>query len=219
MATCLWILATEAQKVAEKHMPCTAGKLIVMNFQISDSIRIITWNKAEVYIRSTIDIDSNKDNEAYKLRYEEIGDNISINGKLETDGENGCGHNWHNNRNCNCCCSCQSQITHEIYIPEGADISVETINGNIVLSGNIAGIRAHTISGYIDLALSPVRKADMKMSTISGTLYSNFEFPNSAGHLRHVGGNALDTQLNGGGGKPIELETISGNIFLRKAAS
>lgn len=140
-------------------------------------------------------------------------DNVNISGKL--DLENGKGYNGHSG-NC-CCCNCQTEIYHDVYIPENADISVETINGNIILSGNMAGIRAHTISGFIDLAVAPERKADLKLNTISGTLYSNFDFPSESGKMRHAGGNSVTTRLNGGGGKPIDLETISGNIFLRKA--
>jgi hypothetical protein len=206
------ILPAIAQKVVEKHMPFTAGKMISMNFQISDSIRIITWDKNEVYIKSSIDVNDNKNNDDYKMSFDETDDNIHIAGKLEMNG--GKGH-W-NNGDGNCCCN-QATIYHDVYIPANADISVETINGNIVLTGSFAGIRVHTISGYIDLAIAPERKADLTMGTISGTLYSNFEFPVDTGHMRRVGGRDMTTRLNGGGGKPIELKTISGNIFLRKA--
>ena len=216
LALCLGMIPAMAQKIVEKHIAFSQGKLISMNFQISDSIRIISWDKNEVYLKSSINVNDNKNNDDYKMNFGETEDNINISGKLEFEkGKNPCNNNG--NENCNCCCSCQTTIYHDVYIPENSDISVETINGNIVLTGNIAGIRAHTISGFIDLAVAPERKADLMLGTISGTLYSNFTFPEEAGKLRHVGGNSLTTRLNGGGGKPIELKTISGNIFLRKA--
>jgi len=214
---CIGILPGMAQKVVEKHIPFSQGKLISMNFQISDSIRIITWNKNEVYLKSSIDVDENKYNDNYLMTFGETENNINISGKLEFEkGKGPCQGN--RNGDCNCNCSCQTTIYHDVYVPENADISVETINGNIILTGKIAGIRAYTISGYIDLAISPERKADLMLGTISGTLYSNVDFPVEAGKLRRVGGNSVTTRLNGGGGKPIELKTISGNIFLRKAA-
>jgi hypothetical protein len=215
LALCLGIFPALAQRIVEKHIAYSPGKLISMNFQISDSIRIITWNKNEVYLKSSINVNDNKNNDDYKMNFGETEDNIDISGKLEMEkGKN----TNRNNGDCNCCCGYQTTIYHDVYIPENADISVETINGNIVLTGNIAGIRAHTISGFIDLAVAPERKADLMLGTISGTLYTNFTFPEEAGKMRHVGGNSLTTRLNGGGGKPIELKTISGNIFLRKAA-
>jgi hypothetical protein len=213
LAFCLGMIPAMAQKVVEKHIPFSAGKMISMNFQISDSIRIITWNKNEVYVKSSIDVNDNKNNDDYKMNFAETEDNINITCKLDIN----CNGSGRSSGNCNCCCSCETTIYHDVYIPENADMSVETINGNIVLTGSFAGIRAHTISGFIDLAVSPARKADLTLGTISGTLYSNFDFPVETGHMRRVGGSNVTTQLNGGGGKPIELKTISGNIFLRKA--
>jgi DUF4097 and DUF4098 domain-containing protein YvlB len=105
---------------------------------------------------------------------------------------------------------------HEVYIPENADFSVETINGNIIITGNTAEIRAKSISGFIDLAVTPQRKADVKMRTITGTMYSNIELNTMSRRIKQVGGGTVSAQLNGGGGKGIELETISGNIFFRK---
>jgi DUF4097 and DUF4098 domain-containing protein YvlB len=92
---------------------------------------------------------------------------------------------------------------------------VETINGNISISGKTAEIRAHTISGFIDIGVAADTKADLKMNTISGTMYTNFDFQQDKG-LRHVGGNSVKTILNGGGERSIDLETISGNIYFRK---
>ena len=63
---------------------------------------------------------------------------------------------------------------------------------------------------------TPDVKADLKMNTISGTMYTNFDF-NREKNLRHVGGSSINTILNGGGERSIELETISGDIFLRKS--
>jgi len=54
---------------------------------------------------------------------------------------------------------------------------------------------------------------DFKLNTISGTIYSNIAM--NAGSGRSVSTNISD-QMNGGG-KSIDLETISGDIFFRKA--
>lgn len=214
---CMAVLFANAQKIVEKHMAFTPNTLVSMNFQISDSIRIISWNKNEVYIKSSINVNDNKNNDNYIMNFDESDNNIHIKGKLEFEKGKGCCGNNDDNHSGNCCCCCSSNIIHEVYIPENSDISVETINGNIVVSGNIAGIRARTISGYIDLAVSPQRKADLKLHTITGTMYSNFDLPREGGSMRKVGGNTVMTQLNGDGGKPIDLSTISGDIFVRKA--
>jgi hypothetical protein len=217
------VAPARAQKIVEKHMDIAANGNVIMNFQISDSIRIITWKKNEVYIRSSINVNDNENNDDYKMNFEGSGNSVVITAKLETKG-NGCGgvkdSSGRRKRNCNCDCNCwcgnSSDIVHEVYLPEGVDFSVETINGNIVITGNTAGITAKTISGYIDLATDPARAMQVKLETITGTMYSNFDISASDKNLRWVGGRLVSTELNGGGGKRIELKTISGDIFLRK---
>ena len=86
---------------------------------------------------------------------------------------------------------------------------METINGNIIIAGNTAEIRAHTISGYIDLTMSPEKAVALRMRTITGTMYSNFDLGEIDRRGRRVGGGSVDAHLNGSGGKAIDLETIN----------
>lgn len=221
-----------AQKVIEKHMPLAANGFVSMNFQISDSIRIIMWDKNEVYVKSTIDVNDNANNDDYNETFDQSPTSVNIIGKLHThfsnfhrrkrtgDSASRSADNAHRSSddddNCCCNCSCETDIVHEVYIPENTDFSVETINGNIIISGNTAGIRAKSISGYIDLTMTPQKPAALRMQTISGTMYSNFDLGSTNGRSRQVGGRTVDAQLNGSGGKAVDLETISGDIFFRK---
>ncbi|HTR27851.1 MAG TPA: hypothetical protein VMH27_01175 [Puia sp.] len=226
----LWLAAAipvRAQKIIEKHFDLSADGFVSMNFQISDSIRIITWKKNEVYVKSTIDVNDNKDNDDYKETFSGSANTVDITGKLVSH----C-NNFHSRRksadssrrpagddsDCCCNCGCETYITHEIYIPENTDFSVETINGNIVIAGNTAEIRAHTISGYIDLTMAPEKAVALRMRTISGTMYSNFDLGGNDRGARRLGGGSVDAHLNGSGGKAIDLETISGDIFFRKGS-
>lgn len=222
-------LPAHAQKIIEKHLDIKAGGSVEMDFQISDSIRIITWSKNEVYIRSSIDVNDNRDNDDYKMTFEGTGNDVEIRGKLDWKEGHGRriylrGDSVRNHRRSDstrdyddcCCCNSYCTIIHEVYLPENADFSVETINGNIVISGKTGDIRVHTISGFIDLAVAPERAGNLVMKTISGTMYSNYELPADGRRPRRIGGN-ISTELNGGKGKRIDLETISGDIFFRKA--
>jgi hypothetical protein len=216
-----------AQKVIEKHFNLSANGFVSMNFQISDSIRIITWKKNEVYVKSTIDVNDNKNNDDYNEAFDESASSVNITGKLKSHCNTYHGRKIRvdsgrisrdSDNNCCCNCGCETNIVHEIYIPENTDFSVETINGNIVISGNTAEVRAHSISGYIDLTMSPDKSAALRMRTISGTMYSNFDLAGDNQRSRRVGGGTVDAQLNGSGGKAIDLETISGDIFFRKGS-
>lgn len=209
---CAGLLPARAQKIIEKHIAFSPKNFVSMNFQISDSIHIVTWKKDEVYIHSSIDVNDNQNNDDYKMVFDESGSTINVSAKLETDNIR---RSKKDSGNCCWCCNYRTKIFHEVFIPENADFSVETINGNIIINGNTAEIRAKSISGFIDLAIAPSRKAEVKMHTITGTMYSNIDLPMSR-HIKQVGGGSISAELNGGGGKEIDLETISGNIFFRK---
>jgi hypothetical protein len=216
---CIGSLATKAQKIIEKHIPFSPKNFVSMNFQISDSIHIITWKKDEVYIRSSINVNDNQNNDDYKMVFDETGSTVNVSAKLETDNIRRSRRDSGNNHDENCCCCCnnyRTKIFHEVYVPENVDFSVETINGNIIIAGNTAEIRARSISGFIDLAIAPDRKAEVKMHTISGTMYSNIDLLPANRHIKQVGGGSISAELNGGGSKSIDLQTISGNIFFRK---
>jgi len=212
MALCLAIQSIDAQKIIEKHFDFSAKNMVIMNFEIADSIRIIAWNKNEVYVRASINLNDNKNNDDYQVNFDESGKDIDMHSKFDfPKGRNCCG----DSDSCHCNCNCHEKIYFDVYLPEHANFSVETINGDITISGRTAQVRAHSISGFIDLTVTPDIKADLKMNTISGTMYSNFDF-SSEKNLRHMGGSSINTILNGGGDLSIELETISGDIFLRK---
>jgi hypothetical protein len=214
IALCTIFQSICAQKIIEKTIDYAGKKSISMNLEIADSIRIITWSKQQVYVKASVNINDNKNNDDYKVNFDESGSLVGIHSRFQfAKGKNCCG----DSENCHCNCNCNSQIDFEVYVPENSDFSVETINGDITIKGKIAQIRAHSISGFIDLTVTPEIKADLKMNTISGTMYSNFDF-SSGKNLRHVGGSAITTILNGGGERSIDLETISGDIYFRKGS-
>jgi hypothetical protein len=205
---CLLSCFTKAQKIVEKHLAFSPNQTIKCDIQIADSIRVVTWNKSEVYIKASIDINNNKDNEVYKTDIDASGNSIDVIAKFD-DAKREAGYN----DSCHCCCNYRSKIYWDVYIPENAPFSVETIDGNIIIEGKTQQLKAHSISGFIDLSFESSRKADLRISTITGTIYTNLAI--NAPSERH-GGNEVVSQYNGGG-KDVDIETISGDIFLRKS--
>ena len=203
---CMFSCFTHAQKIVEKHITFTQQQSVKLDIQIADSIRIITWNKNEVYAKASVDINNNKDNDVYLTEFNEQGNTIEVKAKFEDTKKAGY------NDSCHCCCNYNSKIYWDIYVPEQSGFSVETIDGNIIIEGNTKAVKAHSISGFIDLSFAASRKADLKMSTISGTIYTNLAMNKAS---ERNGGNSVNVAYNGGG-EDVDLETISGDIFLRK---
>ncbi len=204
---CLIAGILHAQTIIDKQFSFSQKQTVTLNIQFADSIRIIPWNKDEIDMHASVNINDNKDNDLYHWTFDDSGTGLSIKAKLsEKDAKE-------RFRNCDCCCN-DMQIYCEVHVPARAAISVETINGNIILSGMGNDIHVKTISGFIDLTAPSDLKADMEFKTISGMVFTDFALHPSNQH--HSGPTDFITSLNGGG-NTVNLQTISGNIYFRKS--
>ena len=124
--------------------------MLELNIQIADSIDIQTWSKNEVYANASVNINENKDNDAYLISFKESGTSVEIEASFKED--------YFKGRD-NCCT--ESDIRWQVFIPEKATFSVETINGNITIKGQTGEMEIKTISGFIDLAVPTAKQADI----------------------------------------------------------
>lgn len=203
--TICWVLMsnTLAQKTIEKHINFSGKEKLVLNIQIADSIKIHTWNKPEVYAKASVNVNDNEDNDEYVTDFDEAGKDVEIRAKIQEGYYKEKKH----------CCT-NTEITWELFIPEKTVFSIETINGDIMIDGVTTEINAKTISGFIDLAMAGNRKADLEMKTISGTLYTDLDISTTSAENSFPV--VVKHKLNNGG-DDVNLETISGDIFVRKS--
>ena len=199
----LWMCfaTSRAQQIIEKHMDFSGKETVCLKIQIADSINIQTWNKNEVYIKASVNVNENKDNEAYITSFEDSGKTILVKANFKD--------NYFKGKN-NCCN--ETNIFWQIYVPEKTKFSVETINANVTISGRTTEMNVKSISGYIDLTEPASKNADIDFSTISGRMYSNHELALSKAHTGIP--LKINEKLNNGG-DPVKLETISGDIYFR----
>jgi lia operon protein LiaG len=96
---------------------------------------------------------------------------------------------------------------------------LNTISGNIdVVFGELSNTRPISItniSGEIDVTLPAKAAVNLEMKNVSGTMYSDFDFNSEHKDLQRVGGNSIESKLNGGG-TDLKITNVSGNIYLRK---
>jgi len=199
----LCFVTANAQQIIEKHIDFSGREEVSLKIQIADSVKIQTWNKDEVYVKGSVNVNDNKDNDAYATSFREDGKRISVDAKFQ--------ENYFKGKK-NCCND--TEIYWQVFVPEKARLSLETINADITLSGTTRALDVKSISGYIDLAVSSTRAADVGLSTISGRIYSDLDLHSDKA------GSGVPMKISGKlnqGGIPIRLETISGDIFLRKS--
>jgi hypothetical protein len=193
----------EAQQIIEKHLDFSGKESISLNIQIADSIIINTWNKNEVYVKGSVSINQNKDNEAYETYFDVSGPTVTVNANFRK--------NYFKGRN-NCCD--ETDIYWQIYLPEKTKFNLETINADVTITGQTREMNIKSISGYIDLAIPADQQADLDFSTISGMMYSNHKLTLNK---LHTGIPSKIAEKLNNGGAPIRLQTISGDIFFRKS--
>lgn len=125
-----------------------------LNIQIADSIKIHTWAKDEVLVKSSVKI-NNTDNDACKITYSDSGNNVEVKAGFKNDYFKG------KSNSCN-----ETDISRDVWVPDNKYFTVETINADITITG-----KGH--SGI------PTRIADrlnkggdmIKLETISGDIF------------------------------------------------
>lgn len=197
-----------SQKVITKKVDVT-GKKMEMKFDFADSIRIEAWNKNTVDLEVSVNIDNNRFNEYYKLNENSFSGDIDLVEKIDFEAIKkikGTGNN----------CNFDKMIRYKLKVPANLEFSLKTISGQVEMIGTLGKMSVNSISGFIDYSIPSSMKARINLSTITGDVYSNMKFDTKESKDMNWVGTKRDLTLNGGT-QPVKLETVSGNIYLRKS--
>lgn len=195
-----------SQKVIQKSLEAK-GKTVEMKFDFADTIFIEAWNKNTLALEVSVNIDENRFNDDYTLnvsekpgavKLEEVVDFKAIQKKKGKDN-----------------CNLNSHIIYTLKVPADLAFNLKTISGQVEIKGTTGKMDVNSISGFIDYAAPTACKAKIKISTITGNVYSNLKFDEQKDREMKWVGSDYNLVLNGGGPE-IALKTISGDIFLRK---
>ncbi len=211
-----------AQRQVEKRMSITKGQELFLDFEFAEDIAIEQWDKNEVYIKVSVNIDDGKGNEYYSLKTEQDGEELKIYSDF--------GDYYEKKKsrvlkigNTN------TSINYTVYVPKNITLKVESISGSIAIeefngtlvTDLIAGdviikkyngeLNLETISGDIDVVIA---KAEVRAETLMGTVYSNLDIDMEGGKNDKCK-NKVYGMINNGGDL-VKLETITGNIYMRK---
>ena len=206
------------QDTIEKSLPVKNYSQINIDFQFADQIIIKSWDKKEAYVKAIVNINNNEDNDKFSLTVRETNDGAKLVSEIddldEISNEVEVYRHGEIIRSDHCV---DMEIDFEIFLPAGSEIRLETISGDIEIMGFNSKMEVKTISGFIDVTLDPRSKNDILMETITGEFYSDLDLDRQSKSewKNHWIGGDLETTLNGGGPR-IKLETISGNIYLRR---
>lgn len=218
---CLLLSPVMAQKIIEKKIPYQEGKELSFNLPIGERIKITGWDKKEVAVTATVNINNNTLNEAYQLEVDE-GNGIKIAASLDeeilaTGKAEDCDGNYsfHSNKEGKNSAVCV-EILYEIQVPRSASLKLETISADVEATGLENSSQIKSISGFIDFSWPSQKDANLQLKSITGELYTdlNFDILNKQDSPPIVGYTLKGRK--GNGGPTLDLETISSDIFLRK---
>ncbi len=230
----LSVVTLNAQKQVEVKEQISKDQEVFINFKFAQDIKVVHGNTNEIIVKASVNIDDGTGNDNYSIKsenssgqlklYSDFGDyfkskkrNVYYSNK---DGKN---------NNCDCCST--SDINYVVIVPKNIKLRIKSISGSVfadayegdlvtdLISGDVTikkyngELRLKTISGALDIK---VNKAKLNAKSVTGTIYSDLDFEKTdLGKHGKSFNNKVSKQINGGT-FPLIMETVSGNIYIRK---
>lgn len=217
--------AQAQQEVKEKRMPFKGAESVYLHLALGNEINVKGWDKNEVYIKTTVEINGGKLNKALTMSYEKFGNEIRIESDLnhrllETGKKEDCGDkysHYSSSMNGKRFYACY-KIVHEVFMPKNArlrvkginpkvaldnlngDLRIKTVNGSITMAAKqiqpSQNLELKTVNGKIDFTVPVNASTRVKMSTVNGGIYSHFEVPRKTKDgMTHIGGGRFNKKV------------------------
>lgn len=202
-----------------------AGKKAVLNLRFGRTIKVTTWDKAELKLITTLKTSNEEFKKIHTMTVVDGQEELNIKTDFDKNfmrKERESGWFWCNEcdsllnagvRNSACYCM---RLEYEIVLPAGTALELETISGDIEVRGHNGPIRAKTISGFVDIDRTANTAANLEFKSVTGEIFTDFGIKlneNSTAYSKKV-----VTSINGGGNS-VRAESVSGDIYFRKRGS
>ena len=204
----LFSVTASAETNVEEKIGVTGETRLALDLPFADEIRFETWDRNEVLVQAAVTINNGKEDEIFELESRKSSDTIYVGMNKEQWQD----YSWDG------MCQCQETRIHfRVYFPGTMKIDAKTISGGYTLDYYGQPLRLKTISGDIDLNVTADHGVDFKATTISGEVYSDLDvdYPEGRDGLKQMVGINVRGRVFGGG-PAVAMETISGDIYLRK---
>lgn len=212
----VWI-NTSAQTIVNKEVEMPIGKELELDLKLADSIELMGWEQQMIRIVATVNINEGKDNEKFVMDFDDFNQRMVVQSDIKDLDkiskqriiyDEDSGEKIHTR-------DVDLEIWFQIWLPKQTSLKLKTINGDVKASGLTGKMRIKSISGDVDITLPGKMNASLTLKSITGNMYSDLNLKSD--RIGHDGFSMkpFHCDLNDGG-QPIELESISGNIYIRK---
>ena len=222
----LSVVSLHAQKNVEFKDSLSKNQDIYIDFKFAQDITVEHGSTNQIIVKASVDIDEGKGDDAFSFKTNKSSGEL----KLYSDFGDYFKNKWSDKNRHDC--NSTTEINYVVIVPKNVNLRIKSISGSVsiaafqgdlvtdLISGDVTikkyngELRLKTISGALDVTVS---KARLNAKSLTGTIYSDLEFEKNNSNKSYNGShNRVSKQINGGT-LPLEMETISGNIYIRKS--
>lgn len=205
-----------SQRQIQEKVSTTDHPSVFLDFRFADQISIKGWDQDKILIKASVDINNNSDNEYFRLDKEDDKQQITFTSKI-TD--------WDKIRrkivtkksekeDCTTYTT-ELHINFEVLMPKSSNLSVKSINGDVIIQNLHKEVDIDCTSGFIDFAIPKKKAMNFNIYSVTGELYSDLDLKPIDSKKSYYGSTKKYYLINDEG-ENIKLKSISGDIFIRK---
>lgn len=223
----------QAQNVS-KTIPVQPNQKIFMHFDFPELIKVSTWDKNEISIEGTVDINDGENNDAFVLDSKANGNTVEIKGFIKNMEElprrmmiirdnkkitfkskeeyrkyvreYGKDINVYSDGS-------DINITLEIKVPKNMNTRVLSVYGMVEIKNFTGPLAVEATYGGVDVSIAEKSVGELLAETDYGQIYTNLD---SKPTTREEGDFHTEILMKPGVGSRYTFESKYGNVYLRK---
>lgn len=217
------MLGFSQAEVFEKSVALN-GRRISIDADMASTINVSTWNKKQVQVKVTYELDDGDMNDMVTVELDEQSNRIRL--KLDVDEEkilrkareSDCDRgdaNYWGSRNGRKACV-YAVISIEVFLPEHTELDIETVLADVLMKGKFEELDIKTVTGNIDVTWPEKQGTEIALKTVTGNIFTDFDLSGMKDKgLPIISSHKIKTTYKGGEGY-LKLESVTSDIYLRK---
>lgn len=232
LLTAMFPMFSFSQTKISKTYPVENGQKIELKFDYPKVIHISSWDKKEISVEATVNINDGDNNAAFTLNETRTDGKISISNKIDMNQVDDAYYivvngvktrfkskadmeSYRNEKSGNYSYQQKDiQVTIEVKLPANMAADVVSTYGMIELENLSGPIKVEATYGGIDATLNESKIGNIKLTNHFGKIYSNLDLQPTAQKEENF---YTSITAAPGKGPSYEINASYGNIYLRKA--
>lgn len=223
IALLLMVISVQCFSQAEVYEKSVAldGRRISIDADMASTINVSTWNKKQVQVKVTYELNDGDLNEAVEVALDEQSSRLRLKVDVDeklirnaevSDCERENATYWGSRNGRKVC----AVISIEVFVPEKTELDIETVLADVLMEGAYEELDIKTVTGDIDVTWPERQGTEIELKTVTGNIFTDFRFESKMDKgLPVISARKIETTYKGGEGY-LKLESVTSDIYLRK---